>query len=125
MILLTWVTYDRYIQQIMQISAIWNHQIDANLIYVALLYSQDINKAIWLLHEFKKWKFRYDNKQNYKKKINKFLKRRCCNHNINLFFIFFSNDISNGIKLATVTTVDICLPFVKKDKDIYTKNKNN
>ncbi|ETN98100.1 hypothetical protein RFI_39417 [Reticulomyxa filosa] len=124
MILLTWVFYDQYIQQTMQISAMWNHQIDFNLIYVALLCNKDINKAIWLLHEFEKWKFRYDNEQNYKKKINEFLKRRC-SHNINLFFIFLFDDISKAINFATTTTVNIGLPFVKKDKDICTKNKNN
>ncbi|ETO01219.1 hypothetical protein RFI_36221 [Reticulomyxa filosa] len=101
----------------------WNHQIDANLIYVAMLFNKDINKAIGLLYEFEKWKFQHDNEQNYKKRIDKFLERRCCNHNINLFFIFFFNDISKDIDLATVATVNIGLPFVKKDKDISQKQK--
>ncbi|ETO07142.1 hypothetical protein RFI_30250 [Reticulomyxa filosa] len=36
MILLTSIQYDQYIQQIMQISTMWNRSIDLNLIYIAL-----------------------------------------------------------------------------------------
>ncbi|ETO02200.1 hypothetical protein RFI_35236, partial [Reticulomyxa filosa] len=97
MILLTWVSYDQYIQQTMQISAMWNHQIDANLIFVALHYEcgGDINKAIVSLFEFEQWKFRDNNEQNYNRRMNEFLERRCCNHNVNLFCVFLSEKYKN------------------------------
>ncbi|ETO03318.1 hypothetical protein RFI_34092 [Reticulomyxa filosa] len=120
MILLTWVQYDQYIQQTMQISAMWNHQIDANLIYVALKGNNgDIDKRIKLLFEFEQWKLQDSNKQKYKTRMNEFLKRRCCNHNINLFCIFIYEIIlkkNRAIEAATSETVNDCLPFVEKDK---------
>ncbi|ETO08968.1 hypothetical protein RFI_28419 [Reticulomyxa filosa] len=104
----------------MQISAMWNYSIDLNLLYVALLYccKGDINKAIELLYEFKKWKFQDNNKQKYKKRKNEFLKRRCCNHNINLFCIFRAEmyEGRTAIEHATLNIVHNGLPFVEKDK---------
>ncbi|ETN99088.1 hypothetical protein RFI_38399 [Reticulomyxa filosa] len=119
MILLTWVQYDQYIQQTMQISAMWNHQIDLNLIYVALDYccEGDINKASNLLLKFKTWKFRDDNEQKYKKRINEFLKKRCCNHDVNLLCVFLSerDKEPTDVGCAVGNTINNGLPFVKKD----------
>ncbi|ETO00080.1 hypothetical protein RFI_37379 [Reticulomyxa filosa] len=57
MILLTCVLYDQYIQQIMQISAMWNHSIDLNLIYAILLSAQEkIALTIEYLSAFEEWK---------------------------------------------------------------------
>ncbi|ETO02503.1 hypothetical protein RFI_34928, partial [Reticulomyxa filosa] len=95
-------------------------QIDANLIYVALQYlcKGDVNLAIQLLSTFEQWKFRNNNEQDYKKRINEFLERRCCNHNVNLFFIFFSQIYKERteIKNAVLNIAYNGLPFVKKDK---------
>ncbi|ETN97329.1 hypothetical protein RFI_40202 [Reticulomyxa filosa] len=98
----------------MQISAMWNHQIDANLIYTALsLCKNDVNLTKQLLLKFEQWKFRDNNEQNYKKRMNEFLKKRCCNHNINLFLMFYVKDKTvDAIKLSPVMTVNIGLPFV-------------
>ncbi|ETN97917.1 hypothetical protein RFI_39609 [Reticulomyxa filosa] len=126
MILLTWVSYDQYIQQTMQISAMWNHSIDLNLIYVALQYlcEGDVNLAIQLLSVFEQWKSRDNNEQNYKKRMTAFLEKRCCNHNINLFFMFCAKETVNAIKWSTLVTVHMGLPFVKDDKKLakYVKN---
>ncbi|ETN99893.1 hypothetical protein RFI_37574 [Reticulomyxa filosa] len=121
MILLTWVKYDQYIQQTMQMSAMWNHSIDLNLIYIAIrCCKRDVDLTIQLLTVFKQWKFRDNNEQKYKNKMNKFLERRCCNHNINLFIIFVCEiAINKGetvIEIATSETVNDGLPFVGKDK---------
>ncbi|ETO00805.1 hypothetical protein RFI_36634 [Reticulomyxa filosa] len=66
-ILLTCVKYDQYSQQTMQISSIWNHSIDLNLIYVALddLCQGNINKTIKILFEFEQWKYQDNNEQKY------------------------------------------------------------
>ncbi|ETO01522.1 hypothetical protein RFI_35918, partial [Reticulomyxa filosa] len=107
-----------YIQQTMQISAMLNHSIDLNLIYVAISYvTGDINQ-IELLFEFEQWKFRDNNEQNYKKKMNEFLKERCCNHDINLFFIFFCEKYKGRTAIECVKTITInnCLPFVANDR---------
>ncbi|ETO02626.1 hypothetical protein RFI_34792 [Reticulomyxa filosa] len=115
MILLTWVQYDQYIQQTMQISVMWNHSIDFNLIYVALEHvcKGDINKTFKLLIAFEQWKFRYN-----KKRMNKFLKRRCCNHNVNLFCIFLSEKYKKrkAIEHAKLNIVNNGLPFVAQDR---------
>ncbi|ETO03051.1 hypothetical protein RFI_34360 [Reticulomyxa filosa] len=122
MTLLTWVVYDQYIQQTMQLSAMWNHEIDANLIYALLSYlcKGDVNKTNMLLFVFEQWRFQDNNEQKYKDIINTFLKRRCCNHNINLFCMFFS-EIDKGrtaIEHATLTTINNGLPFVSKNKNL-------
>ncbi|ETO00123.1 hypothetical protein RFI_37336, partial [Reticulomyxa filosa] len=118
MILLTWVQYDQYIQQTMQISEMWNHQIDFNLIYVVLKGGNgDINKATKFLLEFEKWKFRDNNQQKYKEIENEFVNKRCCNHNVNLICMFYSKKCTNkAIEVAAVETAHNGLPFVKKDK---------
>ncbi|ETO00801.1 hypothetical protein RFI_36639, partial [Reticulomyxa filosa] len=120
MILLTWVKYDQYIQQTMQISAMWNHKINLNLIHIALdNYNGDMNNTIELLFKFEQWKFQNNNEQQYKKKANKFLEKRCCNHNINLFSIFLAEEglIKYGsIEFAAACTANNGLSFVEKDK---------
>ncbi|ETN97699.1 hypothetical protein RFI_39827, partial [Reticulomyxa filosa] len=125
MILLTWVKYDQYIQQTMQISAMWKHSIDFNLIYVALDHwcKGDINETMALLFEFEQWKFQKSNEQNYKKRMNEFLEKRCCNHDVNLLCIFVSEKYKKrtAIEYATLNIVNNGLPFVKKDKKIKTK----
>ncbi|ETN99521.1 hypothetical protein RFI_37949 [Reticulomyxa filosa] len=126
MILLTWVQYDQYIQQTMQISAMWNHQIDANLIYAAFnCCEKDVNSTIQALFAFEQWKFRNSNEQNYKKRINEFLERRCCNHNVNLFFIFVSqiDRKQTATERATLNIVHFGLPFVEKDQESLLKKK--
>ncbi|ETO34637.1 hypothetical protein RFI_02450 [Reticulomyxa filosa] len=120
MILLTWTRYDQYIQQIMQISAMWSHTIDLNLIHVILRDVQGkIDQAITHLSAFKAWKMRPKNKKKYKENINKFMRRRCSNNQINLFCIYLAeNRLSRHteIETAIMFTINNCLPFVEKDK---------
>ncbi|ETO08422.1 hypothetical protein RFI_28965 [Reticulomyxa filosa] len=116
MILLTWVKYDQYIQQTMQISGMWNHKIDLNLIYIVISAYEDINKIFELLFEFDIWKSRDKNEQKYKKKMNKFVNKRCCNHSVNLFLMFFSEKYKKcDVEGAVSYTVNDGLPFVEKD----------
>ncbi|ETO02825.1 hypothetical protein RFI_34588, partial [Reticulomyxa filosa] len=129
-LLLTWKIYDQFIQQIIQISTIWNHSIDLNLIYIALTYccGEDIYQTIVLLSEFEEWK-RQDNKKEQKynqEQIHQFIKRRCNNNNINLFCIFLSEkDILwkklTAIEYAMLNTIHNGLPFVEKDKETWNK----
>ncbi|ETO34641.1 hypothetical protein RFI_02449 [Reticulomyxa filosa] len=72
MILLTWEKYDQYIQQTMQISAMWNFKIDLNLVYVVIGYLAGDFNPIELLFEFEQWKFQKKNQQMYKKKRKNF-----------------------------------------------------
>ncbi|ETN99110.1 hypothetical protein RFI_38377, partial [Reticulomyxa filosa] len=120
MILLTWAKYDQYIQQTMQISATWNHSIDLNLIYTILQIAQgEINQAIEDLSVFEAWKMQTNNIKKYEKKKKKFIERRCCNHNINLFCIFLAEKgfiKYSSIEFATACTANNGVPFVKKDK---------
>ncbi|ETN97412.1 hypothetical protein RFI_40117 [Reticulomyxa filosa] len=120
MILLTWVKYDQYIQQTMQISAMWNHQIDLSLICKILQNAQgEINQAIGDLSIFEAWKMQTDNIKKYEKNIKRFIERRCCNHDINLFSIFLEEKGAIGytsIEFAAVYTVNNGMPFVEKDK---------
>ncbi|ETO03121.1 hypothetical protein RFI_34289 [Reticulomyxa filosa] len=97
----------------------WNHQIDLNLIYVAIAYLKNINQ-IELLLEFEQWKFQNNNEKIFKNKKNEFLERRCRNHNVNLFFMFFSEKDKGrtAFEHAALSTVNNGLPFVKKDKNI-------
>ncbi|ETN99800.1 hypothetical protein RFI_37667 [Reticulomyxa filosa] len=119
MILLTWVTYDQYIQQTMQISAMWNHSIDLNLIYSILDFTQGkIDQIVECLSMFEAWKLQQNNIKKYEKKKKEFIERRCCNHQINLFCIFAAEKeflISTPIENAILATVNNGLPFVKKD----------
>ncbi|ETO03396.1 hypothetical protein RFI_34014, partial [Reticulomyxa filosa] len=75
---------------------------------------------IELLFEFEQWKFQENNQQTYKKRMNKFLKKRCCNHNINLFFMFLSERYKGrtAVQNAALNIVNDGLPFVEKDKNI-------
>ncbi|ETO15459.1 hypothetical protein RFI_21907 [Reticulomyxa filosa] len=120
MILLTWTEYDKFIQQAMQISAIWNYSIDLNIIYLLLKSSKgSIDKKVQLLFEFEEWKLKNSNEQKYIKKINEFVERRCCNHSVNLFFMFLhENEINEAFESAQIFTVRKGLPFVEKDKMI-------
>ncbi|ETO02628.1 hypothetical protein RFI_34790 [Reticulomyxa filosa] len=128
MILLTWVLYDQYIQQTMQISAMWNHQIDANLIYLLLSTVQggidEVNKGLYL---FQVWKIEGNNEQRYKKRVKEFINRRCCNHNINLLAIFLSENFflknMTAIEYAISHTVNNGLPFVERDKVLWIEHK--
>ncbi|ETO03724.1 hypothetical protein RFI_33678 [Reticulomyxa filosa] len=121
MILLTWVLYDQYIQQAMQISAMWNHSIDLNLIYTILLnVNEEIAPTNKFLSAFEAWRMQPNNNNKYKEKKKEYIERRCCNHNINLFSIFLA-EMNNLKKIhfqfATISTVQNGLPFVEKDKD--------
>ncbi|ETO15400.1 hypothetical protein RFI_21964 [Reticulomyxa filosa] len=120
MILLTWVAYDQYIQQTMQISAMWNHSIDLNLIFTILQSVQEkINQAIRYLSIFETWKLHPNNIKKYEKKKKEFIERRCCNHDINLLSIFLEEKKHLGytsIKFAAGHTVNNGVPFVEKDK---------
>ncbi|ETO21934.1 hypothetical protein RFI_15269, partial [Reticulomyxa filosa] len=125
-ILLTWTLYDQYIQQTMQISAMWDHVIDLNLIFSVLIghSNRDINEAFKILFEFEEWKIRDNNQQKYKEKTSEFLKQRCCNHNVNLFCMFLSEKLKKAdIGLAIIYTAVNGLPFVEKDKEALIKNK--
>ncbi|ETO21244.1 hypothetical protein RFI_15960 [Reticulomyxa filosa] len=89
MILLTWIRYDQYIQQIMQISAMWSHSIDLNVLYAILLNTQgEVNLAIKHLSEFEAWRMQPKNKRKYEEIKNEFMEKRCCNNHINLFSFF-------------------------------------
>ncbi|ETO14968.1 hypothetical protein RFI_22400, partial [Reticulomyxa filosa] len=123
MILLTWARYDQSIRQTLEIDAILYRPIDFNIIYAALesCNEKDINKAIALLSEFEEWKLRGNNVQKYKKEMCEFLKRRCCNHNVNLFYMFIekrSLKRQHAMEKSTLSTVNNGLPFVEKDNNI-------
>ncbi|ETO00401.1 hypothetical protein RFI_37046, partial [Reticulomyxa filosa] len=109
-----------YIQQTMQISAIWNHYIDLNLICTILQNTQgEINQAIEDLSIFEAWKIQTNNIKKYEKNKKKFIERRCCNHDINLFSIFLKEERAIGctsIEFAAAYTVNDGMPFVEKDK---------
>ncbi|ETO03113.1 hypothetical protein RFI_34297 [Reticulomyxa filosa] len=105
----------------------WNHSIDLNLIYAALIYccEEDISKTFELLFHFEQWKLRDNNEQNYKKHIDDFMKKRCCNHNVNLFCIFLSENYEErtAVEHAILNTLIINFPFVAKDKETLIKKK--
>ncbi|ETN99380.1 hypothetical protein RFI_38101 [Reticulomyxa filosa] len=80
-----------------------------------------MKKALSLLFEFEKWKLEDNNEQKYKMRMNEFIKRRCCNNNVNLFCIFCSEKditVRGDIEDAVITTVNNGLPFVEKDKSL-------
>ncbi|ETO05011.1 hypothetical protein RFI_32386, partial [Reticulomyxa filosa] len=119
MILLTWIRYNEFAEGI---SNIRSHSTDLNIVYLALKETQnDINETSLLLSQFDKWKKNDDNEQKYKKRRKKFIEKRCCNDDINLFCIFLyekgylkkQNDIEKSILL----TINDGLPFVEKVKD--------
>ncbi|ETO01341.1 hypothetical protein RFI_36097 [Reticulomyxa filosa] len=125
MILLTWTEYDEYIQQTMQISATWNHTIDLNVIYFVLKYctKENIYHANKVLLEFEQWKSRDNKEQKYKERIKEFLERRCCNHGINLLFIFLEEKREllshTALELIPFFTIKVGFPFVKNDYHFY------
>ncbi|ETO29294.1 WD-40 repeat protein [Reticulomyxa filosa] len=123
MLLLTWVKYDEFINQTLEISSIWNYRIDLNLIYVALYYycKRDIDKTYSLLFEFEEWKSKDNNEQKYKERNNEFIEKRCYNDHVNLFCIFCSEKNLTGrsdIEDSVINTVNNGLPFVEKDKNM-------
>ncbi|ETN98082.1 hypothetical protein RFI_39440 [Reticulomyxa filosa] len=70
-----------------------------------------------LLTVFEQWKLQDNNEQKYKARMNEFLKKRCCNHNINLFCMFICQaSKKEAVEIATLETVTNCLPFVEKNK---------
>ncbi|ETN99705.1 hypothetical protein RFI_37765 [Reticulomyxa filosa] len=105
----------------MQISAMWNHQINANLIHAILDNTQGkIDQATKYLSMFETWKLQPNNIKKYEK--NKFIKKRCCNHQINLFCLYLSEKkIKNitAIEYATLYTANNGLPFVAKDREMF------
>ncbi|ETO36996.1 hypothetical protein RFI_00065 [Reticulomyxa filosa] len=128
MILLTWTEYDEYLQQTMEISAIWGHCIDLNLIYVLAKHNQDdINEIHEYLSDFCTWKEQKYNDKKYEEKMKEFVKLRCCNDNINLFWLFLFEKVSRGeqvaFECAIVDTVIYGLPFVEKDKATWKKSE--
>ncbi|ETN98796.1 hypothetical protein RFI_38691 [Reticulomyxa filosa] len=130
MILLTWAIYDQYMQRVMQISTMWNHKIDLNLIYVLFdsFDTSDVNMITKVLREFEEWKLKDNNKEKYKERKNEFVNNRCCNHDVNLLCVFlFENKILQtltDIELATLDTAHCGLPFVDNDKKIiFCENK--
>ncbi|ETN97705.1 hypothetical protein RFI_39821 [Reticulomyxa filosa] len=102
----------------MQISAMWNHQIDANLIFKILENTQgEIDQTIEHLTVFETWKLQSNNIKKYEQKKQEFIEKRCCNHQINLFCIFtVEKKLLSGtsIENAIIFTVNNGLPFVKK-----------
>ncbi|ETO34643.1 hypothetical protein RFI_02445 [Reticulomyxa filosa] len=132
MTLLTWTRYDQFIQQTLQISTKWNHCIDLNVIYIAYKYwcEGDANATAKLLEEFNEWMKIEDNINQYKKIEKKFVERRCCNHHVNLFCIFFVKkeilvEQRTSLEEAVIHTVNNGLPFVEKDKRISLQKLNN
>ncbi|ETN97396.1 hypothetical protein RFI_40133 [Reticulomyxa filosa] len=106
----------------MQISAMWNHSIDLSLIYVAFNYycEKDVNQTSELLLEFEQWKCQ-NNEQKYKEIMDEFVKKRCCNYQINLFCIFLAKKkrLRYTHIETTATVTQKGLPFVEKDKKNY------
>ncbi|ETN97883.1 hypothetical protein RFI_39643, partial [Reticulomyxa filosa] len=109
-----------YIQQTMQINAMWSHSIDLNLICIILRIAQgEIDQIIEYLSIFETWKLQPNNIKKYEKNKKEFIKRRCCNHDINLFSIFLEEKGAirlTSIEFAAVCTVNDGMPFVEKDK---------
>ncbi|ETO02512.1 hypothetical protein RFI_34919 [Reticulomyxa filosa] len=98
----------------------WNHSIDFNLICTILQHVKgEINQIIKCLSIFETWKLQSDNIKKYEKNKKEFVERRCCNHQINLFYIFAAEKglfSGTAIENAIMPTVNNGLPFVKKNK---------
>ncbi|ETO08637.1 hypothetical protein RFI_28752 [Reticulomyxa filosa] len=125
-ILLTWAVYDQFIDKILQISAIWNHSIDLNLIYLILhrCCSGNINETHDIMSTFQEWMANENNGQKYKARMDQFLERRCCNHYVNLIFIFLEESGKHtAIEIAGKCTITHGLPFVENDKKILPNGK--
>ncbi|ETN99826.1 hypothetical protein RFI_37641 [Reticulomyxa filosa] len=107
----------------------WNHSIDFNLIYIIISACKDINKTFKVLLEFDIWKHQNNNEQKYKKKMNEFVNKRCCNHSVNLFSIFFSEKYKRyAVEDAAAYTVNDAIIYVvtvkQKAKKFYHIKKN-
>ncbi|ETO07578.1 hypothetical protein RFI_29813 [Reticulomyxa filosa] len=73
MILLTWTIFDDFVKQTLQISAIWDHSIDLNLIFFGLYHIQGgIDDIVGLLSDFEQWKEQDDNENKYSKVKHRF-----------------------------------------------------
>ncbi|ETO01078.1 hypothetical protein RFI_36362 [Reticulomyxa filosa] len=98
----------------------WNHQIDANLIYSILNdIKGKIDQTIEFLSMFETWKLQPNNIKKYINKKKEFIERRCCNHDINLLSIFLKEKGAlkcTSIEFAALNTVNDGMPFVEKDK---------
>ncbi|ETO21561.1 hypothetical protein RFI_15643 [Reticulomyxa filosa] len=120
-ILLTWTKYDQFFDQTLQISRLWNHSFDLNVIYIALkhCYKEGVNAAKELLHQFQEWKRKAKNKQKFEELASKFEQKRCCNNEVNLFcyFLFKKNylqKVGQPLKAQLyLQSIKVC-HFVKK-----------
>ncbi|ETO01926.1 hypothetical protein RFI_35513, partial [Reticulomyxa filosa] len=125
MILLTWARYDQFIQHTLKINAILDHPTDLNIIYAALEYCNegDIDKTVVLFSEFEEWKLKDNNEQKYNEEKHIFIEKRCCNHNVNLFYMFLVEKgflkKRNAIEKLILSTVNNGLPFVEKDNIFF------
>ncbi|ETO07217.1 hypothetical protein RFI_30177 [Reticulomyxa filosa] len=122
-ILLTSRVYDRVIRPAMKICTLWNYSIDINLVGLLLRIIRSTSVVTSMLLSFDEWKRENNKEEQYTEKIDTFVKRRCCNHQINMFSIFFAEkmlyDEQKIMKLVTVYTVIIGLPFVEADKQTW------
>ncbi|ETO07197.1 G-protein beta WD-40 repeats containing protein [Reticulomyxa filosa] len=121
-ILLTSATHNQFIQPIEHISNILDYPTDFNLIYLASkILDGNVSQVISVLSRFEKWKMEDANKEKYKQQMNEFVKRRCCNHEVNLLYMFlFEQDYLKGqtaLQASILSTVINGLPFIDKDKD--------
>ncbi|ETO27435.1 hypothetical protein RFI_09697 [Reticulomyxa filosa] len=120
-ILLTWTKYDQFIQQAIQIRAIWSHSIDLNLIYVVLKGIQgNMDQKNTMLFAFDEWRKQDSNQMEYKQSRTEFLQRRCSNPHINLFcmYLFKIGALTRtAVKQAAIWTINDGLPFVDNDKN--------
>ncbi|ETO07198.1 hypothetical protein RFI_30192 [Reticulomyxa filosa] len=122
MILLTPTTYGQFIQPIEWISNILDYPTDFNLIYLASkMFDGNTNRAISVLSRFETWKKKDVNKEKYEQQMNEFVKRRCCNHEVNLFYMFLFEQgylkEQTALQASILSTVIDGLPFVNQDKD--------
>ncbi|ETO23053.1 hypothetical protein RFI_14130 [Reticulomyxa filosa] len=123
-ILLTWAEYDRFLQQVFQINSTWGRAFNLNIIYLIFtIFGSDIENAVALLSFFKEWSAQSTNTQMYKEKRGEFMKKRCCDDNVNLFCYFLleenflpKNQDWTSIQFATKFTVNNGLPFVNNPR---------
>ncbi|ETO14383.1 hypothetical protein RFI_22983 [Reticulomyxa filosa] len=125
MILLTWREYDIFLQQTMECSAMWNYCIDPNVFYFILKYDQgDMNQK---LLNFEEWKSTNENDEKYREKMNEFVEKRCCNHDVNLYCLsIIEKPILKeltSMELLSIATIKNGLPFVKNDKEAWKKQR--
>ncbi|ETO31225.1 hypothetical protein RFI_05898 [Reticulomyxa filosa] len=105
----------------------WSHSIDLNIIYILLIEAQNSMEIHQFLDGFRLAKDSI--KQRYNKIMKEFMEHRCCNHDINLFFIYLEQVLNflflkkqyDAVKLALSYVVYNGLPFVQKDKAMARK----